>query len=52
VDNESNNLGDIFDKYLEFEFDKEDVDAAMRTTTCMCSIESIYRSKGYCKRIH
>jgi hypothetical protein len=33
VDNESNNLGDIFDKYLEFEFDKEDVDAAMRTMT-------------------
>ena len=29
----SNNLGDIFDKYLEFEFDKEDVDAAMRTMT-------------------
>jgi hypothetical protein len=23
MDNESNNLGDIFDKHLEFEFDKE-----------------------------
>jgi carboxymethylenebutenolidase len=33
VDNESNNLGDIFDKHLEFEFDKEDVDATMTTMT-------------------
>jgi hypothetical protein len=29
MDNESNNLGNIFDKHLEFEFDKEDVDATM-----------------------
>ena len=28
-----NNLGDIFDKHLEFEFDKEDVDATMTTMT-------------------
>jgi hypothetical protein len=33
MDNESNNLGDIFDKHLEFEFDKEDVDATMTTMT-------------------
>jgi hypothetical protein len=26
MDSESNNLGDVFDKHLEFEFDKEDVD--------------------------
>ena len=32
MDNESNNLGDIFDKHLEFEFDK-DVDATMTTMT-------------------
>jgi len=28
-----NNLGDIFDKHLEFEFDKENVDATMTTMT-------------------
>jgi carboxymethylenebutenolidase len=33
MDKESNNLGDIFDKHLEFEFDKEDVDATMTTMT-------------------
>jgi len=33
MDNESNNLDDIFDKQLEFEFDKEDVDATMTTMT-------------------
>ena len=33
MDNESNNLGDIFDKHLEFEFDKEDVDATMTNMT-------------------
>jgi CBS-domain-containing membrane protein len=33
MDNKSNNLGDIFDKHLEFEFDKEDVDATMTTMT-------------------
>src|SRR5215831_11928271 len=33
MDNESNNLGDIFDKHLEFEFDKKDVDATMTTMT-------------------
>lgn len=33
MDNESNNLGNIFDKHLEFEFDKEDVDATMTTMT-------------------
>jgi hypothetical protein len=31
--NESNNLGSIFDKHLEFEFDKKDVDATMTTMT-------------------
>ena len=30
IDNESNNLGDVFDKHLEFEFYKEDVDAPTR----------------------
>jgi carboxymethylenebutenolidase len=33
MDNESNNLGDIFDKHAEFEFDKEDVDATKTTMT-------------------
>jgi carboxymethylenebutenolidase len=33
MDKEANNLGDIFDKHLEFEFDKEDVDATMTTMT-------------------
>ena len=33
MDNESNNLGEIFDKHLEFEFDQEDVDATMTTMT-------------------
>src|SRR5215831_5492268 len=33
MDNESNDLGDIFDKHLEFEFDKKDVDATMTTMT-------------------
>jgi hypothetical protein len=25
MDTEPNNLGDVFDKHIEFEFDKEDV---------------------------
>ena len=33
MDKEANSLGDIFDKHLEFEFDKEDVDATMTTMT-------------------
>jgi carboxymethylenebutenolidase len=33
MDNESIKLGDVFDKHLEFEFDKEDVDATMTTMT-------------------
>lgn len=33
MDKEANNLGDIFDKHLEFEFNKEDVDATMTTMT-------------------
>jgi len=33
VDKERNNLGKIFDKHLEFEFEKEDVDATMTTMT-------------------
>lgn len=33
MDKESDRLGDIFDKRLEFEFDKEDVDATMTTMT-------------------
>ena len=30
---EPSKLGEVFDKYLEFEFDKEDVDATMTTMT-------------------
>jgi carboxymethylenebutenolidase len=33
MDKEPNNLSDIFDKHLEFEFEKEDVDATMTTMT-------------------
>jgi carboxymethylenebutenolidase len=33
VDKEPSNLGKIFDKHLEFEFDEEDVDATMTTMT-------------------
>jgi carboxymethylenebutenolidase len=33
MDKEANSLGDIFDKHLEFEFDKEDVDATVTTMT-------------------
>lgn len=33
MDKEPKNLGDIFNKHIEFEFDKEDVDAAMTTMT-------------------
>lgn len=33
MDKEPNNLGDIFDKHIEFEFDKQDVDATMTTMT-------------------
>ena len=33
MDKEANSLGDVFDKHLEFEFDKEDVDATMTTMT-------------------
>lgn len=33
MDKDPSNLGDIFDKHLEFEFDKEDVDATMTTMT-------------------
>ena len=33
MDTELNNLGDIFDKHLEFEIDKQDVDATMTTMT-------------------
>jgi carboxymethylenebutenolidase len=33
VNKEPNNLGEIFDKHLEFEFDKEDVNATMTTMT-------------------
>ena len=35
---EQNNLGDIFDKHLEFEFDKEDVKATMTTMTTMTDV--------------
>jgi carboxymethylenebutenolidase len=31
VDKEPSDLGEIFDKHLEFEFEKEDVDATMTT---------------------
>jgi hypothetical protein len=33
MDKEPINLGDIFHKHIEFEFDKEDVDATMTTMT-------------------
>jgi carboxymethylenebutenolidase len=33
MDKKPNKLGDIFDKHIEFEFDKEDVDATMTTMT-------------------
>jgi len=33
MDKEQRNLADIFDKHLEFEFDREDVDATMTTMT-------------------
>jgi carboxymethylenebutenolidase len=33
VNKEPSNLGEIFDKHLEFEFEKEDVDATMTTMT-------------------
>ncbi|MBA3978625.1 MAG: ester cyclase [Nitrosopumilus sp.] len=32
MDREPDSLGDVFDKHIEFEFDKEDVDATMTTT--------------------
>jgi carboxymethylenebutenolidase len=33
MDKEASKLGEVFDKHLEFEFDKEDVDATMTTMT-------------------
>ncbi len=33
MDREPDSLGDVFDKHIEFEFDKEDVDATMTTMT-------------------
>jgi carboxymethylenebutenolidase len=33
MDEEPNSLGEIFDKHIEFEFDREDVDATMTTMT-------------------
>jgi carboxymethylenebutenolidase len=33
MDKAQEKLGDIFDKHIEFEFDKEDVDATMTTMT-------------------
>lgn len=33
MDREPNNLGNIFDKHIEFEFVEEDVDATMTTMT-------------------
>jgi carboxymethylenebutenolidase len=33
MDMEPNNLGEIFDKHIEFEFEKEDVNATMTTMT-------------------
>lgn len=33
MNKEPSNLGEIFDKHLEFEFEKEDVDATMTTMT-------------------
>ena len=34
MDKEASKLGEVFDKHLEFEFDKEDVDAIMRGSIC------------------
>jgi len=33
MSNEQDNLGDIFDKHIEYEFDKVDVDDTMTTMT-------------------
>ena len=33
MDKKPNKLGDIFDKHIEFEFDKEDVNATVTTMT-------------------
>ncbi|HEY7081399.1 MAG TPA: hypothetical protein VH500_17010, partial [Nitrososphaeraceae archaeon] len=33
MSNEQDNLGDIFDKHIEYEFDKVDVDGTMTTMT-------------------
>ena len=33
MEKETDNIGNIFDKHLEFEFDKKDVDATMTTMT-------------------
>ena len=33
MDTEPNTLGDIFDRHIKFEFDKQDVDATMTTMT-------------------
>lgn len=33
MEKEPNNLGDIFDRHIQFEFDKQDVDATMTTMT-------------------
>lgn len=33
MDTQTNNLGDVFDKHIEFEFDKEDVGATKTTMT-------------------
>jgi carboxymethylenebutenolidase len=50
MDKESNNLGDIFDKHLEFEFDKKDVDATMTTMTgdpYVHSVPTLIGGRGY-----
>ena len=33
MDKEQDNLGDVFDEHIKYEFDKEDVDATMTTMT-------------------
>ena len=44
---EQNNLGDIFDKHIEFEFDKEDVNATMTTMTDVLHVPILTGGSSY-----
>ena len=59
MDKAQEKLGDIFDKHIEFEFDKEDVDATMTTmiedpyvhhfpTLAAWSLQFLYKS--FCRK--